>query len=118
MWYRGRGCSWALLLPMGGGGRVAACGFFVHLVCVVLENPGTSCPICWYYLSEVFTLCVPRSCVALGINNEWSVSCLYLETLRCWNYVFSLTQMCVVHYGSLLTVCCHCFVSWHLVLCV
>ena len=76
--------SWAGLFFLGsavvngGGGRVAVCRFFVHFVCVVLENAGTSCPICWYYVSEVLMLRVPRSFVALGINNEWSVSCLYL----------------------------------------
>ena len=42
----------------GEGGRVAVCRFFVLLVCVVSENPGTSCPICWYYVSEVLTLCL------------------------------------------------------------
>ena len=76
--------SWAGLFFLGSvvvdGGRGSSGGVqdSVHLVCVVLENPGTGCPICWYYVSEVLMLRVPRSCVALGINSEWSVSCLYL----------------------------------------
>ena len=42
------------------------------------RNPGTGCLICWCYVSKVLMLCVSRSCVALGINDEWSVSSLYL----------------------------------------
>ena len=56
-------CQW-------GGGSVAVCGFFVLLVCVVLENPRTGCLICRCYVSEVLTLRVSRSCVALGQNGE------------------------------------------------
>ena len=76
MWYPGRGCSsWALLLSLGGGGRVAVCRFFcAPRMCGVGEP--------WNKLSYLLVLClrgldaVCNTFVCSTQNKQWVVGIL------------------------------------------
>ena len=66
VWCPGRGCSsWALLLLAMGEVFEWRCAGFVHLVSVALDNREI---VVLYvvFVSEDVTLCIVRSCVALG----------------------------------------------------